>query len=174
MRLSRGRGDCIRRVVQGRLSEPPLLVGITSLPACPHARSLLQSIRIRRGQMSQNTIRVVNLAEKFAQIDEPWQPRIAGESNDTHVKLAKPHGEFVWHHHENEDELFDVVKGRLCIKLRDRDLWVGEGEFVIIPRGVEHKPVAEDEVHVLLLESRSTFNTGNVLAVRFVVNPKWY
>ncbi|HQA67474.1 MAG TPA: cupin domain-containing protein [Aggregatilineales bacterium] len=123
--------------------------------------------------MSQNTIRVVNLAEKFAQIDEPWQPRIAGEINDTHVKLAKLHGEFVWHHHENEDELFYVVKGRLCIKLRDRDLWVGEGEFVIIPRGVEHKPIAEDEVHVLLLEPRTTLNTGNVRDERTVDQPEW-
>ncbi len=105
---------------------------------------------------------VINLADKFNRIQEAWQPRIAGEVNDAYVKLAKLKGEFVWHQHENEDELFLVVKGRLLIRLRDRELWLSEGEFVIIPRGVEHCPVAEEEVHVLLLEPRSTRNTGNV------------
>lgn len=118
-------------------------------------------------------LKTVNLAEKFAKIDDYWHPRIAGELNDSYVKLAKLKGEFVWHHHDDEDELFFVVKGRLCIKLRDRDLWVGEGEFVIIPRGVEHKPVAEDEVHVLLLEPRATLNTGNVRDERTVDQPEW-
>ncbi len=105
---------------------------------------------------------VINLADKFNRIQEPWQPRIAGELNDAYIKLAKLKGEFVWHQHENEDELFLVVKGRLLIRLRDRELWLSEGEFVIIPRGVEHCPVAEEEVHVLLLEPRSTRNTGEV------------
>ena len=92
---------------------------------------------------------------------ETWSPRIAGELNDSYVKLAKLKGEFVWRQHENEDELFLVVKGKLLIKLRERDLWLGEGEFVIIPKGVEHCPVAGEEVQVLLLEPKSTVNTGN-------------
>ncbi len=104
----------------------------------------------------------VNLAEKFSLFNDHWSPKIAGEINDAHVKLVKLKGEFVWHHHEHEDELFLVIKGRLLIKLRDRDLWLNEGEFVIIPRGVEHLPVAQEEVHVLLLEPKSTLNTGNV------------
>jgi mannose-6-phosphate isomerase-like protein (cupin superfamily) len=108
------------------------------------------------------TIEKVNLAQKFGLFNDYWSPKIAGELNDSHVKLAKLHGEFVWHHHEAEDELFLVVKGRLLIKLRDRDIWLDEGEFVIIPRGVEHLPVAEEEVHLLLLEPKSTLNTGNV------------
>src|SRR3972149_10803830 len=101
----------------------------------------------------------VNIAHKLSLFQEYWSPRIVGELNDSYVKLVKLKGEFVWHQHENEDELFLVVKGRLLIKLRDRDLWIGEGEFVIVPRGVEHCPVAEDEVHVLLLEPQSTVNT---------------
>ena len=104
----------------------------------------------------------VNLANKFDLFQEYWSPKIAGELNNSYLKLAKLKGEFVWHHHEAEDELFLVVKGRLVIKLRDRDISLDEGEFVIIPRGVEHCPVAEEEVHVLLLEPKSTVNTGNV------------
>ncbi len=104
----------------------------------------------------------VNLAEKFALFDEYWSPKIIGELNDSYVKAVKFRGEFVWHHHEDEDELFLVVKGRLVIKLRDRDIRLGEGEFAIIPRGVEHMPVAEEEVHVILIEPKSTLNTGNV------------
>lgn len=107
-------------------------------------------------------IEVINLAEKFSGFTEQWSPRIAGELNDSYVKLARLQGEFIWHHHEDEDELFLVISGRLCIKLRDRDLWVNPGEFVIIPRGVEHLPVAEDEVLVLLLEPKSTRNTGQI------------
>ncbi|MBN1372692.1 MAG: cupin domain-containing protein [Anaerolineaceae bacterium] len=113
-------------------------------------------------------MKIVNLAEKFDRINEYWSPRIAGELNDSYVKLVKLKGEFVWHHHENEDELFLVVQGRLCIKLRDRDLWLEAGEFVIIPKGVEHCPVAEEEAHVLLLEPKSTLNTGNVVNERTV------
>lgn len=119
------------------------------------------------------TINTINLADKLAQIDEHWSPRIAGELNDSYVKLAKLKGEFVWHQHADEDELFYVVKGRLCIKLRDRDLWIGEGEFAIIPRGVEHKPVAEEEVHVMLLEPKTTVNTGNVQSDMTVTEDKW-
>ncbi len=104
----------------------------------------------------------INLAGKLDLIDEYWSPKIVGELNGQYVKLAKLRGEFIWHHHEDEDELFLVVKGRLIIKLRDQDVALEEGEFFIVPRGIEHKPVAEEEVHVLLLEPKSTLNTGNV------------
>ena len=107
-------------------------------------------------------MRSVNLAEKFRLFDEYWSPKIVGELNDAYVKLVKVKGEFVWHHHETEDELFFVVKGRLLLKFRDREVWVEEGEFVIVPRGVEHLPVAAEETHVMLLEPKSTLNTGNV------------
>jgi mannose-6-phosphate isomerase-like protein (cupin superfamily) len=104
----------------------------------------------------------VNLAHKFSLFEDHWSPKIAGEINDSYLKLVKFKGEFVWHHHEAEDELFLVVKGRFLVKLRDRDIWLEEGEFVIVPTGVEHKPIAEEEVLVLLLEPKSTLNTGNV------------
>lgn len=110
----------------------------------------------------------VNLAEKFRLFDERWSPKIVGELNDHYVKLAKLKGEFVWHHHEAEDELFLVVKGRLLLKFRDRELWLNEGEFAIVPRGVEHLPIAPEETHVLLLEPKSTLNTGNVRNERTV------
>lgn len=106
---------------------------------------------------------VVNLAEKFAAIDDHWNPRIAGELNGQQVKLAKFKGEFVWHSHADEDELFLVVHGRLRMKLRDREVLVGPGEFFIVPRGVEHLPCAEtDECHVVMLEPASTVNTGDL------------
>ena len=117
-------------------------------------------------------IEKVNLAQKFDLFEEYWNPRIAGELNDSYVKLAKLKGEFVWHQHDTEDELFLVVKGHLTIKLRDRDVELDAGEFVIIPRGVEHLPVAEEEVHVLLLEPKSTLNTGNVRSERTVAELK--
>lgn len=115
---------------------------------------------------------VINLVEKFKRFDDYWHPRIVGELNDSFVKLVKLKGEFVWHHHEVEDELFLVVKGTLTIKLRDRDLVIREGEFAIIPHGVEHCPVTVDEVWVLLLEPKSTLNTGNVENER-TVQPEW-
>jgi mannose-6-phosphate isomerase-like protein (cupin superfamily) len=111
----------------------------------------------------------VNLAEKFNQFNEYWKPKIAGELNESYVKLAKLKGEFVWHKHDTEDELFLVVKGTLLIKLRDRDVWLNEGEFFIVPKGVEHLPVAEEEVHLVLLEPKSTLNTGDVQNERTVV-----
>ena len=114
----------------------------------------------------------INLADKFSLFQEYWSPKIVGEVNDSYVKLAKLKGEFVWHHHDEEDELFLVVKGRLLIKLQDRDIWLGEGEFTIIPKGVEHLPVADEEVHVLLLEPKSTLNTGNVQNERTVIDLK--
>jgi mannose-6-phosphate isomerase-like protein (cupin superfamily) len=112
----------------------------------------------------------VNLAHKFNLFQDYWSPKIVGELNDSYVKLVKLKGEFVWHHHETEDELFLVVKGRLLIKLRDRDIWLEKGEFVIVPRGVEHLPIAEKEAHVLLLEPKSTLNTGNVRSEKTVTD----
>jgi mannose-6-phosphate isomerase-like protein (cupin superfamily) len=117
-------------------------------------------------------IEPVDLNAKFALFSEHWHPKIVGELNDSYVKLAKLQGEFVWHRHENEDELFLVVLGNLTIKLRDRDLSIGPGQFVIIPRGVEHLPVAAEEVHVVLLEPRSTVNTGSAAGDRTVI-PEW-
>src|ERR1044071_10036419 len=110
----------------------------------------------------------ISLSEKLALFDDHWSPKIVGEINDSHVKLVKLKGEFVWHHHDNEDEMFLVVKGRLLMRLRDRDLRLDEGEFVIIPRGVEHLPIAEDECHVLLLEPKTTLNTGHITNERTV------
>ena len=104
----------------------------------------------------------VNLSEKLSLFDEHWSPKIVGELNGQHVKLVKLLGEFVWHHHDDEDELFLVVKGRFRMQYRDREEWVGEGEFVVVPRGVEHRPVAEEEAHVMLFEPASTVNTGGV------------
>jgi mannose-6-phosphate isomerase-like protein (cupin superfamily) len=113
-------------------------------------------------------IHKVSLTEKLDSFDDYWSPKIAGELNDSFVKLVKLSGEFVWHHHESEDELFLVIKGSLLMKLRDREIRVEEGEFIIIPQGVEHLPVAEEEVHVLLLEPKSTLNTGQVVNERTV------
>jgi mannose-6-phosphate isomerase-like protein (cupin superfamily) len=104
----------------------------------------------------------VNLAAKFELFDEYWSPKLVGELNDHHVKIAKLKGEFLWHHHEVEDELFLVMQGRLNIRLPDQDVVLEEGEFLIVPRGVEHMPVADEEAHVLMIEPRSTLNTGNV------------
>ncbi len=112
--------------------------------------------------MEQTDIKKVKLEEKFDLFNDLWSPKIVGEINDSYVKLVKLKGEFVWHHHEAEDELFLVVKGSLLIKLRDRDIRLEEGEFVIIPKGVEHLPVAEEEAQVILLEPKSTLNTGDV------------
>ncbi|MDJ0864579.1 MAG: cupin domain-containing protein [Myxococcota bacterium] len=114
----------------------------------------------------------VNLAEKLAQFDERWSPRIVGALNGQHVKLAKLEGEFVWHHHRDEDELFLVLRGALAIHLRDRIVELEAGELFIVPRGVEHRPVAHGEVHVLLFEPASTRNTGNVRNERTVDAPE--
>jgi mannose-6-phosphate isomerase-like protein (cupin superfamily) len=114
----------------------------------------------------------VNLSEKLHQFEEYWSPRIIGELNGQHVKLAKFHGEFVWHHHDREDELFLVLHGHIAIHLRDRVVEIDEGEFFIVPRGVEHKPVAGEEAHVLLLEPVSTLNTGNIEDERTVKSPE--
>ena len=108
----------------------------------------------------------VNLAEKFALIHEHWSPKIAGEVNDSYVKLVKLRGDFVWHRHEDEDEMFLVVKGAITIRLRDGEVRLREGEFVVVPRGVEHMSVAEEEAHVLLFEPKSVLNTGDVVNER--------
>lgn len=113
----------------------------------------------------------VNLAEKLELFSEHWSPRIVGELNGQQVKLVKVEGEFVWHHHEVEDELFLVLHGELDIHLREQVVHLGAGEFFIVPRGVEHKPVASREAHVLLLEPASTLNTGNVRNQRSVADP---
>ena len=104
----------------------------------------------------------VNLHEKFGLFTEYWSPKIAGELNGQQIKLVRFLGSFVWHHHDNEDELFFVVKGRFRMEFRDRHVWLEEGEFLIVPRGIEHRPVADEEAQVLLFEPASTLNTGNV------------
>jgi mannose-6-phosphate isomerase-like protein (cupin superfamily) len=110
----------------------------------------------------------INLTQKLAQFTEHWKPKIVGELNGQQVKLVKFQGPFVWHHHDAEDELFLVVKGRFRMELRDRNVWLEEGEMIIVPRGVEHRPVAEEEAQVLLFEPASTLNTGNVRNERTV------
>jgi mannose-6-phosphate isomerase-like protein (cupin superfamily) len=120
----------------------------------------------------ENMIEPVDLAQKFSLFSEHWSPKVVGELNDSYVKLVRLKGEFVWHHHDHEDELFLVIKGRLVIKLRERDLIIPEGQFVIIPRGVEHMPVADEEVLVMLLEPKTTLNTGNVQNAR-TVEAEW-
>ncbi len=104
----------------------------------------------------------VNLKEKLESFTAYWQPKIVGELNGQYVKLVKFQGPFVWHHHETEDEMFMVVRGRFRMEFRDRDVWIEEGEFIIVPRGIEHRPVADEEAHVLLFEPATTLNTGNV------------
>ncbi len=112
----------------------------------------------------------VNLAAKFGLFHEYWTPKIIGDLNDAYVKLVKVKGEFVWHQHAREDELFLIVHGTLRIKLRDRELRLHPGELVIIPKGVEHLPTADEEVHVLLIEPKTTVNTGELRNARTVVN----
>ncbi len=113
----------------------------------------------------------VNISEKLALFSNYWTPKIVGELNDSYIKLVKLKGEFVWHLHDNEDELFLVVKGKLVIKLRNRDVILNEGEFFIVPRG-EHMPAAKEEVHVMLLEPKTTINTGNVKNER-TIEAEW-
>jgi len=117
-------------------------------------------------------MRAVNLGEKFSLFFDYWSPKIVGELNGQQVKLAKLNGEFVWHSHEKEDELFFVVKGCLRIKLRDSEALIREGEFLIVPRGTEHLPIADEECHVVLLEPASTLNTGNIENERTVSQPE--
>ncbi len=115
----------------------------------------------------------VNIAEKMELIREHWSPKILGELNDSYIKAAKLKGEFVWHQHETEDEMFFIVKGSLTIKLRERDIALKEGEFIVIPHGVEHMPVAEDEVQILMIEAKTALNTGNVHNDKTIEHPDW-
>jgi mannose-6-phosphate isomerase-like protein (cupin superfamily) len=113
-------------------------------------------------------IEKVNLVEKLALFDERWSPKIVAELNDAQVKVVKVDGEFVWHHHDDEDELFLVVSGRLRMQLRDGDVVLEPGELIVVPKGVEHCPLAEGETHVVLIEPKTTLNTGNVRNERTV------
>ena len=114
----------------------------------------------------------VNLADKFALFSEHWSPKVVGELNGQEVKLAKLQGEFIWHRHDEADELFLVHKGSIKIELRDETVTLAEGEFFIVPRGIEHKPVADSEAEVLLFEPKSTLNTGQHKSERTVMNPE--
>lgn len=110
----------------------------------------------------------VNIYDKLSLFSEHWSPKILGEVNDSYIKIAKLKGQFLWHLHETEDEMFYVLKGQLIIKFRDKDVILNEGEFIIIPKGIEHMPVAGEEVHVMLVEAKTTLNTGNVQSERTV------
>ena len=114
----------------------------------------------------------VVLAEKLARIDAPWSPKIVAELNGQQVKLAKFSGPFLWHHHESEDELFLVVRGRFRMEFRDREVTLGAGELIVVPRGVEHRPVADEDAEVLLFEPATTLNTGNVVNERTIARPE--
>ena len=114
----------------------------------------------------------INLEQKFSLFSEHWSPKIIAELNGQHVKLAKLEGPFVWHHHENEDELFLVVRGSLRMELRDGDVVLEEGEMLVVPRGVEHRPVADEEVWLLMFEPKSTVNTGSAGGERTVAEPE--
>ena len=115
----------------------------------------------------------VNLGEKFGRFAETWSPKIIGEVNDNYVKIAKIQGEFIWHVHAVEDEMFLVVKGRMTLKLRNRDIDLAEGDLYIVPAGIEHCPVAEDECHIMMIEPKTTLNTGMVRDARTVDAPEW-
>lgn len=110
----------------------------------------------------------MNFQEKLSTFHEHWSPKIVGEVNESYIKVVKLKGEFLWHTHENEDEMFYVLKGQLTIRFRDKDIHLDEGEFLIIPKGVEHMPVAEEEAHVMLVEAKTTLNTGDVVNERTV------
>lgn len=144
-----------------------------SAPYChnplPEARFLVMDLK---RLPTSSALQSVNLQEKFGRFSDYWNPKIVGELNGQQVKLVKCRGEFIWHKHDNEDELFLVVKGRLRIDLRDREVWVDEGEFLIVPRGVEHRPVAVEDVHVILFEPVATLNTGNVQSDCTIAQPE--
>jgi len=106
-------------------------------------------------------IETVNIIEKLSQFSDYWNPKVVGELNGQHVKLVKLHGEFIWHKHENEDEMFFVINGILKIEFRDKTVSINPGEFIIVPKGIEHKPIADDEVSIMLFEPDTTLNTGD-------------
>ena len=108
----------------------------------------------------------INLASKLSLFSEYWSPKVIAELNGQQIKVVKFKGDFLWHHHEHEDELFLVLRGRLRMDFRDRQAWLEPGELIVVPRGIEHRPCAEEEVHVLLFEPTTTLNTGNVVNER--------
>jgi mannose-6-phosphate isomerase-like protein (cupin superfamily) len=118
------------------------------------------------GAEGEQTMETINLKEKLSRVQEFWSPKIVGELNDSYVKVVKLQGEFVWHHHDREDEMFLVVTGKLRMRFRDREEIIRPGEFIIVPRGVEHLPVADEEVHIVLFEPKTTLNTGNIRSER--------
>jgi mannose-6-phosphate isomerase-like protein (cupin superfamily) len=118
------------------------------------------------GAEGEQTMETINLKEKLSRVKEFWSPKIVGELNDSYVKVVKLQGEFVWHHHDREDEMFLVVTGKLRMRFRDREEIIRPGEFIIVPRGVEHLPVADEEVHIVLFEPKTTLNTGNIRSER--------
>ncbi|MBW3555209.1 MAG: cupin domain-containing protein [Gemmatimonadetes bacterium] len=115
----------------------------------------------------------VNLREKLGRIEDHWHPRIVAEVSGMHVKLAKVKGEFDWHHHADEDELFWILSGRLLMQFRDREVWVEQGELIVVPKGVEHRPVAPEEVELALIEPVGTLHTGNVVTARTRTELEW-
>ncbi len=115
----------------------------------------------------------VNIKEKFSLIDNYWDPKIIGEVNDMHVKIAKVKGEFDWHLHKDEDEMFLVIEGELLLKYRDKEELLKKGEMAVVSKGVEHKPVADQETHILMIEQKGTLNTGNVSSEKTVDEPEW-
>jgi mannose-6-phosphate isomerase-like protein (cupin superfamily) len=154
--------------VGSAIFDDRFLSGGDAAPASDPVRRQVERVLNLAGR-AQSPLEKVALAEKLSLFDEYWSPKIVGELNGQHVKLAKFRDEFVWHHHEDEDEMFLVVKGRLVMGLRDGDdVVLDEGEFLIVPRGVEHKPMADGEAHVLLFEPASTLNTGNIRNERTV------
>jgi mannose-6-phosphate isomerase-like protein (cupin superfamily) len=115
----------------------------------------------------------INFKDKLAKFDEHWSPKIIAQMNDYHFKIVKVQGEFIWHAHPETDEVFLVLKGQLEIQLRDGNVLLYEGEMFVVPRGVEHKPVAEQECHILLVEPARTVNTGDVISERTAANDVW-
>ena len=122
--------------------------------------------------MQKETIEKININEKLNLFKDYWNPRIVGELNNQHIKLVKLKGEFIWHKHDEEEEMFMVIKGKLKIEFRNKSVLLNEGEFIIVPKGIEHKPVAEEEVQVLLFEPGTTLNTGNITNERTVIKPE--
>ncbi len=141
--------------------------------AAPTRENRAPGTDLTNGLKEDPDIDKVNLEEKFGRFADHWSPKVVGELNGQHVKLVKFAGEFIWHKHDHEDELFLVVRGRFCMEFRDRDVWLEEGEFLVVPRGVEHRPVAAEEVHVLLFEPSGTLNTGDAQDDRTVAEPEW-
>jgi mannose-6-phosphate isomerase-like protein (cupin superfamily) len=128
---------------------------------------------VKNNRRNPVALKPVNLAQKLTLIQEHWSPRIVAALNGQHVKVAKLLGEFIWHSHQNEDELFLVLDGTLRLELRDGAMTLGPGELCVVPRGVEHRPVAQEEVHVVLFEPASTVNTGDLRNERTVESPDW-